>query len=216
MWVYLVIAFVVLPVFVPAATLAFEPNARRRWRMTPFVALGAAVSIVLFVALVRTPIDVEAQSHHLAYRVSLSHGGLVVALYVAAVCGALLFSVTATSSSSAPPTSLPSGSSHGSRSTASRRSGAPTPPSAGARSPCTCGTPGHDESNSASSPDRRADGRLRRRDRNGHAARQAPEAKRLPIDRPSPRLAEREGMEDLRGQTGRSTDRYACRALVLY
>ena len=92
MWIYLVIAFVVLPVFVPVATLAFEPNARRRWRMAPFVALGAAVSIVLFVALVRTPIDVEAQSHHLAYTVSLSYGGLVVALYVAAVCGALLLS----------------------------------------------------------------------------------------------------------------------------
>jgi hypothetical protein len=42
--------------------------------------------------MLRAPIDVAARPYHLSYSVSISRGGLVVALYVAAVCGALLFS----------------------------------------------------------------------------------------------------------------------------
>ena len=92
LWIYLLIAFVVLPMFVPVAVLALEPTHRRRWRMAPFVALGAVVSSVLFVAMLRAPIDATEHSYHLEYRVQLSHGGVLVGLYVVAVCGALLFS----------------------------------------------------------------------------------------------------------------------------
>jgi hypothetical protein len=92
LWIYLLIAFVVLPIFVPFAVLALEPTTRRRWRMAPFVALGAGVSAVLLAAMLHAPIDVAAHPYHLAYTVGLSHGGLVVALYVVAICGALLFS----------------------------------------------------------------------------------------------------------------------------
>ena len=92
LWIYLLIAFVVLPIFVPFAVLALEPTARRRWQMAPFVALGAGISTVLLAAMLTAPIDVAAHPYHLAYTVHLSHGGLVVALYVVAVCGALLFS----------------------------------------------------------------------------------------------------------------------------
>jgi hypothetical protein len=92
LWIYLLIAFVVLPIFVPLAVLALEPTTRRRQRMAPFVALGAGVATVLFWAMLRAPIDVAERPYHLSYSVSISNGGLVVALYVAAVCGALLFS----------------------------------------------------------------------------------------------------------------------------
>jgi hypothetical protein len=92
LWIYLLIAFVVLPIFVPFAVLTLEPTTRRRWQMVPFVALGAGVSAVLLVAILAAPIDAAAHPYHLAYTVQLSHGGLVVALYVVAVCGALLFS----------------------------------------------------------------------------------------------------------------------------
>ena len=91
LWIYLLIAFVVLPVFVPIAVLAVEPTARR-WRMAPFVALGAGVAVVLFAAMVRAPIDVVEHPYHLEYVIRISHGGFFVALYVVAVCGALLFS----------------------------------------------------------------------------------------------------------------------------
>jgi hypothetical protein len=92
LWIYLLIALVVLPVFVPFAVLTLEPTTPRRWQMTPFVALGAGVSSVLLAAMLRAPIDVVARPHHLAYTVQLSHGGLVVALYVVAICGALVLS----------------------------------------------------------------------------------------------------------------------------
>ena len=92
LWVYLLIAFVVLPILVPVAVLMLEPTARLRRRMAPFVILGAAISAVLLVALLSAPIDVVAHPHHLAYTVQIAHGGLVVALYVVAVCGALLLS----------------------------------------------------------------------------------------------------------------------------
>jgi hypothetical protein len=92
LWIYLLIAFVVLPMFVPIAVLVLEPTAHRRRRMAPFVVLGAGVSSVLFASMLRAPIGVTEHPYHLAYSVRLSHGGLVVGLYVTAVCGALLFS----------------------------------------------------------------------------------------------------------------------------
>jgi len=92
LWIYLLIAFVVVPTFVPIAVLALEPTPQRRRSMMPFVVLGAAVSAVLLAAMLRGPIDVTEHPYHLAYSINISHGGLVVALYVVATCGALLFS----------------------------------------------------------------------------------------------------------------------------
>ena len=92
LWIYLLIAFVVLPVFVPLSVIALEPTDRRRRELAPFIVLGAAVSITLLVAMLRGPIDVTAHSYHLAYSIEISYGGFVVALYVLAICGSLLFS----------------------------------------------------------------------------------------------------------------------------
>ncbi|MGH9120465.1 MAG: DUF6629 family protein, partial [Acidimicrobiales bacterium] len=91
-WIYMLIALVLLPLFVPLAVLLMEPTARRRWAMAPFVAIGAGVGAVLRAAMIRGPISVTEHPYHLAYSVRISYGWLVVALYVAAVCGALLFS----------------------------------------------------------------------------------------------------------------------------
>jgi hypothetical protein len=91
-WIYLLIAFVVLPIFVPVAVLSLEPTPERRRHMMPFVALGAGVSAVLLAAMLRAPVDAVERPYHLSYSVDISYGGLVVALYVIAVCGALLFS----------------------------------------------------------------------------------------------------------------------------
>jgi hypothetical protein len=92
LWIYLLIAFVVLPIFVPFAVFALEPTTRRRWQMVPFIALGTGVSAVLLAAMLRAPIGVTEHQYHLAYDVQIDHGGLVVTLYVVAVCGSLLFS----------------------------------------------------------------------------------------------------------------------------
>jgi len=92
LWVYLLIAFVVLPIFVPVAVRAFEPTRARRKLMTPFIVLGAGVSTVLLFSMLRTPIGVTERPYHLAYSIDVSHGALVECLYVVAACGALLFS----------------------------------------------------------------------------------------------------------------------------
>ena len=92
LWAYLLIAFVVLPIFVPLAVVINEPSRRRRFIMAPLVALGFAVSTILFVTMLRGPVSVRLRPYHLAYSINLSHGGLVVVLYVTAICGALLLS----------------------------------------------------------------------------------------------------------------------------
>jgi hypothetical protein len=92
LWAYLLIAFVVLPIFVPLAVVINEPSRRRRSIMAPLVALGIAVSTILFVTMVRGPVSVRLRPYHLAYSINLSHGALVVVLYVTAICGTLLLS----------------------------------------------------------------------------------------------------------------------------
>jgi hypothetical protein len=92
LWAYLLIAFVVLPVFIPLAVIALEPTKRRKWMMAPFASIGLAVATVLFTAMVRGPIGVRLAPYHLSYSIRLTDGFLVVALYVVAVCGPLLLS----------------------------------------------------------------------------------------------------------------------------
>jgi hypothetical protein len=92
LWAYRVIAFVVLPVFVPLAVLMLEPTLRLRRRMAPFVALGVVVSTVLLVAMLRGPVSAAQHPWHLSYSIELHHAVIIVGLYVVAICGALLFS----------------------------------------------------------------------------------------------------------------------------
>jgi hypothetical protein len=92
LWAYLLIAFVVLPVFVPLAVIALEPTRRRKAMMVPFALTGAAVAGVLLGAMVRGPVEVKLASYHLSYGIRLSDGFWIVALYVVAVCGPLLLS----------------------------------------------------------------------------------------------------------------------------
>ena len=92
LWVYLLVAFVVLPVFIPLAVRALEPTAERKAHIAPFVALGAVVSVVLLFAMLRGPIGVTAHPHHLAYSLSITYSAPIIVLYVIAVCGPLLFS----------------------------------------------------------------------------------------------------------------------------
>ena len=91
-WIYLLFAFVVLPVYVPMALLCIEMERRRRWAMAGFALLGGVVSIVLLAAMVRGPVTAELGHLHLAYDTDLRAGGVVVGAYVLATCGALLCS----------------------------------------------------------------------------------------------------------------------------
>jgi len=92
LWAYLLIAFVVLPVFVPLAVIAIEPTRQRKWLMAPFAGIGALVAVTLLAAMIRGPVGVKLEPYHLSYSVRLSDGFLIVALYVVAVCAPLLLS----------------------------------------------------------------------------------------------------------------------------
>ena len=92
LWIYLLIAFVLLPIFVPLAVMGYEPTARKKWAMSPFVVVGSYVSVVLLLAMLRGPFGVTMHSLHLSYNLRLGHAYFVVGLYVIAVCGAFLFS----------------------------------------------------------------------------------------------------------------------------
>jgi hypothetical protein len=92
LWIYLLIAFVLLPTFVPLAVCALEPTKRRKLLMTPFIAIGVGVAVWLLVAMVRGPVSVTIHPYHLSYSIKLSDGLLVITLYVIACCGTLLVS----------------------------------------------------------------------------------------------------------------------------
>ena len=89
MWIYLVIAFVVLPIFVPLVMMLLEPTARRKWRIAPFLAIGAGVSTVLLDTMLRNGPTVTLGTYHLAYSIGLQHGVVVIGLYIVATCGSL-------------------------------------------------------------------------------------------------------------------------------
>jgi hypothetical protein len=92
LWAYLLIAFVVLPVFIPLAIIALEPTRRRKVMVLPFALAGTVTAGILFAAMVRGPVGVKLSSYHLAYSIRPPDGLLIIALYVVAVCGPLLMS----------------------------------------------------------------------------------------------------------------------------
>lgn len=92
MWIYLLIAMVVVPILVPLAIWKLEPTSRRRWIIAPFLGLGIVVAIVLFITMLEGPVSVRLGAHHLAYSIGLHDGILIIGLYVLATCGSLLCS----------------------------------------------------------------------------------------------------------------------------
>jgi hypothetical protein len=91
-WLYLAIAFGVIPWAVPLAVRHLEVDQKRRALMAPLLGLGLVVAAVLMFAIVTNPIVVLDGGNHLDYSASLAFGGPIVALYVIATCGALLMS----------------------------------------------------------------------------------------------------------------------------
>ncbi|CAB4880379.1 unannotated protein [freshwater metagenome] len=91
LWSYLLIAFVVVPILVPAAVTLLEPLGNRL-RMYLFVGGGVAVAAVLLFSLLRGPVEASIDGHHIEYHVSIWNGGVIVGLYVLATCGPLLSS----------------------------------------------------------------------------------------------------------------------------
>ena len=92
MWIYLLIAMVVVPILVPLSIWKLQPTSRRRWIVAPFVGLGVGVGSVLLITMLREPVSVRLGTYHLAYSIGLHNGILIIGLYVLATCGSLLCS----------------------------------------------------------------------------------------------------------------------------
>ncbi len=92
MWIYLLIAFVVLPVYLPVAVARTEPPGRRRVAMNLLVVLGAGVSALLVAAMLRGPVSAELGDFHISYGTGLRAEVAIAAVYIAATCGSLVLS----------------------------------------------------------------------------------------------------------------------------
>ena len=86
MWIYLAFALCVLPVFVPFAVRAVEPDVGRRRTMAWLGWAGLLLAAVYLVALVEGPVGVRVDGRHLAYQMGMDHGGLLAGIYVVVAC----------------------------------------------------------------------------------------------------------------------------------
>jgi len=91
MWIYLLIAFVVLPTLVPIMVLLLEPRGRRRV-IAPFLVLGVITSVALLETMLSGHPSAKLGSYHVAYTIGLQHGVVIIGLYIVATCGSMLAS----------------------------------------------------------------------------------------------------------------------------
>jgi len=81
-----------LPLLAPLSVWLFEPNARSRRRMLPFVVLGGAVTLYVLWALTAFPLQLYIERNSIVYMNQATNNTLVALLYVIVTCGALFFS----------------------------------------------------------------------------------------------------------------------------
>ena len=91
-YVYLLFAWVLLPVIVPLAVMALEPPGRARRRIAGFVAIGAVASAYLSVALISGDVSAHSGGHVVLYGGAGRYADAATALYIVATCGAPLLS----------------------------------------------------------------------------------------------------------------------------
>lgn len=91
-WLYLLIAFGLIPWLVPYAVRRVEVDGARRRVMYWLTGLGVVVATALTVPIILGPISVADGGYHLIYSTSLVLGGFLAVLYVVATCGALILS----------------------------------------------------------------------------------------------------------------------------
>ena len=89
-WIYLAVAFLVVPPLVPGAIFSAEADRRRRAHLLPFVVLGAGVAAALVPGLLNSGAGGEVACRYIAYDAGISYGDHVLPFYVAAVCAPML------------------------------------------------------------------------------------------------------------------------------
>ena len=81
-----------LPFLLPLSVALFEPNAKSRRRMLPFVVIGGATTLYILWALAAFPLELYVKGNSIVYINQATNNTLVALLYVIATCGSLFFS----------------------------------------------------------------------------------------------------------------------------
>jgi hypothetical protein len=81
-----------LPFLLPLSVLLFEPNAKSRRRMLPFLALGGATTLYILWALTAFPLQLYIRGNSIVYINQATNNTAVAVFYVIATCGSLFFS----------------------------------------------------------------------------------------------------------------------------
>ena len=81
-----------LPLLLPLSVFLFEPDAKSRRFMLPFVALGCATTLYILWALTAFPTDVYVRGNSIVYINRATNNTAVAVFYVIATCGSLFFS----------------------------------------------------------------------------------------------------------------------------
>jgi len=80
-----------LPFLLPLSVLLFEPDARSRRRMLPFLAVGCLTGLYILWALAAYPTQTFIKANSIVYINPATNNTAVAVLYVIATCGSLLF-----------------------------------------------------------------------------------------------------------------------------
>ncbi|MGB2602229.1 MAG: DUF6629 family protein [Candidatus Sulfotelmatobacter sp.] len=81
-----------LPFLLPLSVLLFEPDAKSRKRMRPFLVIGALTTLYILWALVAYPTEIFVRGNSIVYINPATNNITVAVVYVIATCGSLLFS----------------------------------------------------------------------------------------------------------------------------
>jgi len=81
-----------LPFLLPLSVLLFEPTAKARRRMLPFLVIGLGTTLYILWALTAFPTEVYIRSNSIVYFNRATNNTIVAVFYVIATCGSLFFS----------------------------------------------------------------------------------------------------------------------------
>jgi hypothetical protein len=81
-----------LPFLSPLSVLLFEPDAKSRRRMLPFLMVGTLTTLYILWALAAYPTEIFVKSNSIVYINPATNNILVAVVYIIATCGSLLFS----------------------------------------------------------------------------------------------------------------------------
>lgn len=81
-----------LPFLLPLSVLLFEPDARSRRRMLPFLVIGCLTGLYILWALIAYPTQTFIKSNSIVYINPATNHTVVAVFYIIATCGSLFFS----------------------------------------------------------------------------------------------------------------------------